>query len=210
MINFQNTTKIIHKQFSSDSSYDAYDDNKDIIWPTIVGIFVALALGWMICRYKCSSKERSPHIVRCCPRTLCKNIRLCCMCIFRIKQKPPPQAVPDIRTSNINKSRTSDTLQDTLFLNHNSSANRPSIGQVSQQWPPPFILDQSPSFPITITVESTITPTQPKRHPLRRDSALPERYNERRESSLWPFRTINAVFHKQTSEIKENDLFFSA
>jgi hypothetical protein len=60
-----------------------YDDNQDIIWPTIVGIFVALALGWMVCRYKCSSKERSPHIVQCCPNSLCKKIRLCCLWIFR-------------------------------------------------------------------------------------------------------------------------------
>lgn len=60
-----------------------YDDNKDVIWPTVVGIFVALALGWMICRYKCSSKERSPHIVQCCPESLCKRIRLCCISFFR-------------------------------------------------------------------------------------------------------------------------------
>ncbi len=67
--------------------YSTYDDNKDIIWPTVVGIFVALALGWMICRYKCSSSERSPHIVRCCPKSLCKRIRLCCSCIFRYYTK---------------------------------------------------------------------------------------------------------------------------
>ncbi len=79
MNNNENIT-LITRTFTSKSSYD---DNKDIIWPTVVGIFVALALGWMICRYKCSSKERSPHIVRCCPKSLCKNIRLCCMCIFR-------------------------------------------------------------------------------------------------------------------------------
>ena len=60
-----------------------YDDNKDIIWPTVMGIFVALALGWMICRYKCSSKERSPHIVRCCPKSLCKNLRACCSCFCK-------------------------------------------------------------------------------------------------------------------------------
>jgi phosphatidylglycerophosphatase A len=60
-----------------------YDDNKDIIWPTIVGIFVALALGWIICRYKCSSQERSPHIVQCCPKSCCTRIRLCCICMFR-------------------------------------------------------------------------------------------------------------------------------
>jgi hypothetical protein len=41
-----------------------YDDNKDIIWPTSVRIFVVLILGSMICRYQCSSKERSPYIVQ--------------------------------------------------------------------------------------------------------------------------------------------------
>lgn len=81
MIGNRTTTATV--LFTETSSYDSYDDNKDIIWPTVVGIFVALALGWMICRYKCSSKERSPHIVRCCPKSLCKNIRLCCMWVFR-------------------------------------------------------------------------------------------------------------------------------
>ncbi|CAF1519135.1 unnamed protein product [Adineta steineri] len=203
----ENITRIFIEQ----PSYDAYDDNKDIIWPTVVGIFVALALGWMICRYKCSSKERSPHIVRCCPKTLCKNIRLCCMCIFRIKQKQKPTS--DFGISTINKPRASSgsSLQETPFLGYNTSINRLSLARVSQQWPPPFILNQSPSFPLTIAVSSTIPPTsEPKRHPLRRESTLPENSNGRRESSLWPFRTINAVFHKQTSEIKENDLFFSA
>jgi hypothetical protein len=79
----ENTTIISYQESSVKSTYNSYDDNKDIIWPTVVGIFVALALGWMICRYKCSSKERSPHIVRCCPKSCCKKIRLCCMCIFR-------------------------------------------------------------------------------------------------------------------------------
>jgi hypothetical protein len=104
---------------------------------------------------------------------------------------------------------SNNSLQETPFLVH-SSINRPSLARVSQQWPPPFILDQSPSFPISIPIQPTITTSQPKRHPLRRESTLPGMNNERRESSLWPFRTINAVFHKQTSEIKENDLFFSA
>ena len=78
----ENATKTFIEQSSTESSYDTYNDNKDIIWPTVVGIFVTLALGWMICRYKCSSKERSPHSVRCCPKSLCKNIRLCFMYIF--------------------------------------------------------------------------------------------------------------------------------
>ncbi len=109
------------------------------------------------------------------------------------------------------KRASDNSLQETQFLAHHSSINRSSLALVPQQWPPPFILNQSPSFPISIPVQPTvITPSQPKRHPLRRESVLSGINNERRESSLWPFRTINAVFHKQTSEIKENDLFFSA
>ena len=115
---------------------------------------------------------------------------------------------------NISFKRVSDnSLQEAPFLVHHSSLNRSSLAQVHQQWPPPFILNQSPSFPISIPVQAPVTTTaitQPKRHPLRRESTFPALNNERRESSLWPFRTINAVFHKQTSEIKENDLFFSA
>jgi hypothetical protein len=107
--------------------------------------------------------------------------------------------------------RASDnSLQEIPFLAHHSSINRSSLAQVTQQWPPPFVLDQSPSFPISIAVQPTVATAQPKRHPLRRESTFPAINTDRRESSLWPFRTINAVFHKQTSEIKENDLFFSA
>ena len=105
--------------------------------------------------------------------------------------------------------RTSNpSLHEIPFL----PANRSSLAQVTQQWPPAFLLDQSPSFPLSIVVPPPPPPppSEPKRHPLRRDSMLPGFNAERRESSLWPFRTINAVFHKQTSEIKENDLFLSS
>jgi len=81
MIESVNLTTTIRIQQS------AYDDHNDIIWPTMVGIFVALALGWMICRYKCSSEERSPHNVQCCPKSLCKRIRLCCLSLFRYYNK---------------------------------------------------------------------------------------------------------------------------
>jgi hypothetical protein len=111
------------------------------------------------------------------------------------------------------KRASDNSLQETPFLVHHSSINRSSLAQVPQQWPPPFVLNQSPSFPISISVPPTVPtvpPPQPKRHPLRRESTFPGIHNDRRESSLWPFRTLNAVFHKQTSEIKENDLFFSA
>lgn len=77
LVDTQTTESIEHGQQLTN------DDHKDIIWPTVVGIFVALALGWMICRYKCSSQERSPHIVRCCPKSVCKTIRLCCQWTFR-------------------------------------------------------------------------------------------------------------------------------
>jgi len=81
LVNLTITTTRIRIQQSN------YDDNNDIIWPTMIGIFVALALGWMIFRYICSSEERSPHNVQCCPKSLCKTIRLCCLCIFRYCNK---------------------------------------------------------------------------------------------------------------------------
>ncbi|CAF2322307.1 unnamed protein product [Rotaria sp. Silwood2] len=210
MTNIENTTNILILQSESESPYNAYDDNKDIIWPSVVGIFVTLALGWMICRYKCSSKERSPHSVRCCPKSLCKNIRLCFMYIFGMKHDQQLDLDSRISTNN-NKTRTSAySLQEIPFLIDHSLMTRPSLSQVHQQWPPPFILNQSPSFPLSIAVQPTPTAFQPKRHPLRRESTLTGLNNERRESSLWPFRTLTAVFHRQTSEIKENDLFLSS
>ena len=113
--------------------------------------------------------------------------------------------------------RISSSVRLELFRSSNPSLhevpflppNRSSLAQVTQQWPPAFLLDQSPSFPLSIAVPPPPA-SQPKRHPLRRDSTLPGFNAERRESSLWPFRTTNAVFHKQTSEIKENDLFLSS
>lgn len=78
----EKTTSTTARRTVSHTEQSTYDDNKDIIWPTVVGIFVALALGWMICRYKCSSNERSPHIVQCCPASLCKKLRSCCTYIF--------------------------------------------------------------------------------------------------------------------------------
>jgi hypothetical protein len=83
----------------------------------------------------------------------------------------------------------------------------------SQQWPPPFLLNtnQGPSFPLSITIQPTINTSQPKRHPLRRDSILFEweHNTERRDSTPWPFRTTNMDFHKQTNEIKKSHLFFN-
>ena len=108
-----------------------------------------------------------------------------------------------IRSSN-------NSIQEIPFIKRNSSITRSSIAQISEQWPPPFLLNQSPTFPASIATQPTVPSSQPKRHPLRRESTLPGYSHERRESTLWPFRTVNAVFHKQTSEIKPNDLFYTA
>lgn len=108
------------------------------------------------------------------------------------------------------KRSSSNALQENPFPIDRSSINQLSFSQIHQQWPPPFVLDQTPSFPLSISVQPSIAESKPKRHPLRRDSTLPGLNSDRRESSLWPFRTVNAVFHKQTSEIKENDLFLSS
>ena len=101
------------------------------------------------------------------------------------------------------------SLQEVPFPVDNSSATRLSITSASQQWPPSFVLNQAPSFPLPLTIQSATTKSQPKRHPLRRESML-HGVNNERESSLWPFRTITAVLLRQTNEIKENDLFLSS
>ncbi|CAF1139122.1 unnamed protein product [Adineta steineri] len=212
------TTTILTDHHTEES---VYDDNKDIIWPTVVGIFVALALGWMICRYKCSSNDRSPHIVRCCPKSLCKRIRLCCICIFsscRFKndsQQPQQQrSTSDLRMT-INRGRPSNTsVVEIPFIVNNTNNNQSLNTQTLPQWPPPFLLNnnnQGPSLPLSITIQSPINSSEPKRHPLRRESLLPEaeQSNERRDSSPWPFQTTNMVFHNQTNEIKKSHLFFN-
>ena len=62
-----------------------------------------------------------------------------------------------------------------------------------QQWPPTFLVSGN-------------RPTQPNRHPLRRESVLPQNQGS---GSSWPFPIINMDFHNQTKEIKKNDLFLS-
>ncbi|CAF3441834.1 unnamed protein product [Rotaria sp. Silwood1] len=205
------TTRIIqHAQQSK------YDDNKDIIWLTVVGLFVALALGWMICRYKCSSEERSPHIVRCCPKSLCKKIRLCCQWTFRFNNESQQQrqnSGSDLRIQ-INKERLSNnSVLEIPFMRKSSTNHSLSLTRSSQQWPPPFLLNsnQGPSFPLSISIQPTINPSQPQRYPLHEEAILTETENsdERRDSSPCPFRATNTDFHEQTNDIKQSHLFFN-
>lgn len=81
----QNTMFLVNRTVEIEDQFDlsVYEDNKDIFWRTIAGIFVALALGWMVIRYKCSSKEPAPNLVQCCPKSLCKLISLCFISLFR-------------------------------------------------------------------------------------------------------------------------------
>ncbi|CAF0765127.1 unnamed protein product [Rotaria sordida] len=208
------TTRIIQHTRQS-----TYDDNQEIIWPTTIGIFVALALGWMICRYKCSSQERSPHVVRCCPKSLCKRIRLCCIwtfSLFRYNNESHRQqnSSSDLRIQ-INKERISNqSLLEIPFMENNSTTHHSSsLTQSFQQWPQPFLLNnnQEPSFPLSISIQSTINSSQPKRHPLRLKSISTEteHSNERRYSSPCPFRATNMDFHEQTNNIKQDHLFFN-
>ena len=81
------TPSVSSKSFVREGEKFTFDDHQDVIWPSVFGLFVALALGWMICRYKCSSKERSAHLVRCCPKSLCQPIRSCCRTIYRSTKK---------------------------------------------------------------------------------------------------------------------------
>lgn len=68
----------------------------------------------------------------------------------------------------------------------------------------------SPPFSIPTT---TINSSQPKRHPLRRESLISTTDNNnntgRRDSASWPLQPTTMVFHKQTNEIKKSSVFFN-
>ena len=78
----------------------------------------------------------------------------------------------------------------------------------SQQWPTSFNLNnnQGLSFPLSITIQSTVNSSQPRRHPLRRDSVLLESEHNATscDSTPWPFRTTPIDFHRQTNEMKKD------
>ncbi len=90
---------------------------------------------------------------------------------------------------------------------NNSILEIPS-NPLTQQWPRSSLLNnnQRLSFPL-----SPINLTQPKRHPLRRDSILyqSEQNMEKRDSTSWPFQTTNIDFHKPTNEINKTHLLFN-
>jgi len=80
----------------------------------------------------------------------------------------------------------------------------------NQQWPPPFLLNNNPRL-LSPLLNTTINNSQPKRHPLRRESVLivMDNMNERRHSVAWPFPTTNMIFHEQTNQIKKNSIFYN-
>ncbi|CAF0784842.1 unnamed protein product [Didymodactylos carnosus] len=171
-----------HRYNPSPATKD-FDDIKEIIWPVSVGGFVALALGWMILRYACSSKEQSPHVVRCCPESLCTRI-ICARKRLKV-------------TSSDEKFSNEETLRKSK-LSENSSSMDIAVAYSSS-------LPQSQNLiePIPASIQKEKNNSaihihlipKPVRHPLRRDSLL---NNDRRES-LWPFKT-NFNFQRQTSE----------
>jgi hypothetical protein len=67
---------------------DYYDEKHDIVMPLIVGLFVAMILGWMLIRYKMSAHQRSNYngSIYCCPEKcfgkLEAHINLFCFFFF--------------------------------------------------------------------------------------------------------------------------------
>ncbi|CAF1367241.1 unnamed protein product [Didymodactylos carnosus] len=184
--------------YHRDSIYD--DDNSDIILPVLVGAFVALALGWMILRYTCSSKEQSPHNVRCCPESLWSNIRSVTQILqhnprdrdlLRYNTDEKPSA--DERTAR--KSRSSDYSLSEISGAHVTYS--PTLVQFSS------IQRLSNNHAVRIHLTPDPTPT---RHPLRRESVMNNDRRDSRRESMWPFKT-NFNFHRQTSKQKDHTFF---
>jgi hypothetical protein len=59
----------IEQLSSTHVTNDFYDEKHDIVMPLIVGLFVAMILGWMLIRYKMSAHQRSNYngSIYCCP-----------------------------------------------------------------------------------------------------------------------------------------------
>ena len=78
-----------------DSSSSFVEENHDLFWPLLVGIFVALALLWMICRHQCSAQEDSSHFVQCCPKSLGQKLRSICSITRKKTAFSPPEEPPN-------------------------------------------------------------------------------------------------------------------
>lgn len=89
--------------------------------------------------------------------------------------------------------------------------SRSSVILANQQGPPTLVSNNtqrlSNSLLITTTDSSHSQLPKPKIHPLRREESGDR--NDRRDSSPWPFPAIHMDFHKQTSEIKTDSVFFN-
>lgn len=108
---------------------------------------------------------------------------------------------------------SNNSVSENPFQVNQSTTDRASLSQTSQQWPPSFLLNknQGPLIPLSVSNSAAATPSKPKRHPLRQESVSHEiDYNRgRRQSSLWPFPTTDMIFREQTKDIKQNDLFLN-
>lgn len=65
-----------------DFPFDGLDYTLDIVMPLIVGLLVALILGWMLIRYKMSAHERSNYngSIYCCPERCFEFCAKFCEC----------------------------------------------------------------------------------------------------------------------------------
>jgi hypothetical protein len=64
-----NSTNLTPTNTSIDTTV-YYDDTLDIFLPFVFGLFVALALGWMVIRYKMTNNTKGSHYTSsfyCCP-----------------------------------------------------------------------------------------------------------------------------------------------
>lgn len=112
----------VNKTSSVDVPYE--DDRIDIVTPFVVGIFVAMILGWMLIRYKMSAHERSNYSgsIYCCPNEcfdFCARFARCKIKIPRSCGKKAPENNNNnnssIQNNSINSSQlsTSNTICST-------------------------------------------------------------------------------------------------
>ena len=76
--------------------------NLNILMPLIMGLFVAMILGWMLIRYKMSSREQSNNTgsIYCCPDgcyDCCAKIFLCNFGGFSLFLKKSKSKTPKIK-----------------------------------------------------------------------------------------------------------------
>lgn len=84
LVDHKHPNKTLH---NTDSDFNELNYMLNIFLPVIVGLFVALILGWMLIRYKMSSHQRSNYngSIYCCPQK-CFNF---CAKFFECKNRCP-------------------------------------------------------------------------------------------------------------------------